>query len=806
MSLVNYDDVLSQLQSTGLIIDKELSYDARIQRWKVDGEDREKRGWTKLREWTSTAGNTYIVGCFGVWRGNDDGYTKIEISKDSATALTTADKAAIKAALKENERKLAEVRRAEIKRAAQWAGSVWAKCEPCQAHDYLTIKQIQPHGLRILPDSIGEMTLTGIDDSNFYRLKMAAGALVVPMHDAKGTIQGLQFIYAKGHPRRAKIERDKEFWPSGMAMGGTFGLIGPVRRDGIMLIAEGYATAASLHEATGQTVAYAFSANNLIKAGKQLANEYKLLRILFCADDDYLTDNNPGCTAAANASAEIERSAWIKPVFPTDESGKDKRDGKKLTDFNDLLCMTGLPLTLADQINAKLDEMKWRDAKPRATLTPLGAGERETLKSMLTLDEAVDRFALVFGGKSTLFDYQEHILVPKADVLDIIPEHGWRDMRSVKKVVRMDEVGFDPACTDPRIKCNLWGGWPTVPKQGQCDLLLELLEYLCNEEENSRKVLEWVLKWIAYPIQHPGAKMRTALVFHGPQGTGKNLIFESVMGIYGEYGRIVDQAAVEDKFNDWASKKLFMIADEVVARQELFHVKNKLKGFVTGEWIRINPKNVAAHDEKNHVNLVFLSNESQPLVLEKDDRRYAVIHTPEKLSNDFYRQVRDEINAGGVAALHYHLLHLDLGDFDEHTKPPTTRAKEDLIEVSLDSVQRFAQEWAAGEVNDAPFVPCLGSHLFKAYRKWCDHTGERLPRSLPQFIGAIKNMPGWRAGQPLQTLENLNAGSGIKSRKMVIPPEELLRTSPNFIEKDGKTQGHWLTECFFRFATEGDFE
>ena len=39
----------------------------------------------------------------------------------------------------------------------------------------------------------------------------------------------------------------------------------------------------------------------------------------------------------------------------------------------------------------------------------------------------------------------------------------------------------------------------------------------------------WVLKWLAYPIQHPGAKMRTALVLHGPQGTGKNMFFEAIM-------------------------------------------------------------------------------------------------------------------------------------------------------------------------------------------------------------------------------------------------------------------------------------
>src|SRR4030065_250553 len=83
------------------------------------------------------------------------------------------------------ERKLAEVRRSEIKKAAQWAGAVWNKCAPCEAHDYLTLKQIKPHGLRILPEDLGEMNLAGIDDSKFLRIKSASGAPVVPMHDAR---------------------------------------------------------------------------------------------------------------------------------------------------------------------------------------------------------------------------------------------------------------------------------------------------------------------------------------------------------------------------------------------------------------------------------------------------------------------------------------------------------------------------------------------------------------------------------------------------------------------------------------------
>jgi putative DNA primase/helicase len=71
-----------------------------------------------------------------------------------------------------------------------------------------------------------------------------------------------------------------------------------------------------------------------------------------------------------------------------------------------------------------------------------------------------------------------------------------------------------------------------------------------------------------------------------------------------------------------------MIADEVVARSDVYHIKNKLKGLITGDRIRINPKNFAAYWERNHLNLVFLSNEAMPVVLEEDDRRHCVIWTP----------------------------------------------------------------------------------------------------------------------------------------------------------------------------------
>ncbi|MGN6520503.1 MAG: primase-helicase family protein, partial [Dokdonella sp.] len=163
----------------------------------------------------------------------------------------------------------------------------------------------------------------------------------------------------------------------------------------------------------------------------------------------------------------------------------------------------------------------------------------------------------------------------------------------------------------------------------------------------------------------------------------------------------------------------------------------KLKAFITGTWIRINAKNVAARDERNNVNMVFLSNEAMPVALEEDDRRHAVVWTPGGLQPDFYQAVAAELENGGVAALHDYLLHLDLGDFHENTKPPYTEAKEDLIDLGRDSPTRFHNELLLGNIGRMPFAPCLAKDAYDAYKGFCHDIGVR-PAPLPKFTNAIK--------------------------------------------------------------------
>jgi putative DNA primase/helicase len=759
---VNYDDVVSQLHAFGLDLSRFTT--GRMVRCKWNGS-RENKGWYSIHEILRDDGETMLVGSFGAWQGAENNAQKISLGKQK---LSDDQKIALAARFAEDKKRAKVQRDKEIRLAAAAATKKWQSYFPLGQCDYLVAKGVEGHGVRYT-------------ESN---------AMVIPMQDNSASIYGLQFIYGADHPRKKKLNRNKEFWPSGMAMKGHYFLIGPSPAD-VLLIAEGYATAATIFEETGQPVAVAFNANNLLPVALNLKKRYPRTKILICADDDYLTDGNPGATMAQAAALAVN-GYWVKPKFTVD------RENKKLTDFNDLYHLEGAGV-VKSQIETAIQHHGLIIAPANAGAIEEGGGVSK-LKGLVHVQEAVHRYSLIYGAKGTMYDHEEAALIPKTDVLDLLVDRGWAEwkLHAGRKVVRLSEVGFDPTEKDKNITCNLWGGWPTKPKEGQCDLLLGLLRSLCSGEEqnNSDEVYQWVLKWLAYPIQHQGAKMRTALIMHGPQGVGKNLFFETYAEIFGKYGRVIGQSEIDDKFNDWASGKLFMIADEVVARQELFHIKNKIKALITGDNIRINPKNVSAHDEKNHVNIVFLSNETQPLVLERDDRRFCVVWTPQKSSQNVYSDIAEEIAAGGSEALHHFLLNLELGDFNEHTKPPMTRSKQDLIDINLDSVFRFVMEWESGDLG-LPCVACGSEDAYRAYSIWARKQGIIKPRDLSTFAGNIVKFNGWLKTR-LLVYENYNF-TGKKVAKTLL-------FAPAYAEAatDGLTDTELRTKCYLDFKAALD--
>ncbi|WP_254257826.1 toprim domain-containing protein [Methylobacter tundripaludum] len=98
----------------------------------------------------------------------------------------------------------------------------------------------------------------------------------------------------------------------GGGLAGLFWWIGAKTEK--VLIAEGFATAATLHEESGYRVYVAFTANNLMAVGRIVREKLPDAEIVFCADNDTQTPGNPGLTKATGAAEAVGGSVTVPPI------------------------------------------------------------------------------------------------------------------------------------------------------------------------------------------------------------------------------------------------------------------------------------------------------------------------------------------------------------------------------------------------------------------------------------------------------------------------------------------------------------
>ena len=192
--------------------------------------------------------------------------------------------------------------------AALDAVAQWDAASDTGASPYLARKGVQAHGLRFAPD----------------------GCLLVPLRDAAGDLLNLQRIA----PERPAEGTDKLFLKGGRKSG-LWHWCGDPAGAGVLLIAEGYATAASVHQATGRPVAVAFDAGNLAHVAKALRQQYRAALLVLCGDDDAATEARTGTNTGRVKAEAAARTVRGLAVFP-----EGLPDGG--SDFNDMHQAQGL--------------------------------------------------------------------------------------------------------------------------------------------------------------------------------------------------------------------------------------------------------------------------------------------------------------------------------------------------------------------------------------------------------------------------------------------------------------------------------
>jgi len=249
-----------------------------------------KNGWYILHD------GAFPHGSFGSWKLDIEGTWT---AKDE-NIMTLKERSIYFAQVAEQRKQAEEEKKLRHAEARRKAVEIWEQAKPAtENHPYLVKKKIKPYGIR-----------------------QSGENLIIPVCDKDGTMQGLQFISPDG---------GKKFLP-GTAVKGCYFLIG--EPNGRVLIAEGYATAATLYEACDQAVAIAFNAGNLLLVANTIREQYPNATLILCADDDWQTSGNPGLTKATEAALTVNGLLAV-PTFP---GIRDERD----SDFNDFARLSGL--------------------------------------------------------------------------------------------------------------------------------------------------------------------------------------------------------------------------------------------------------------------------------------------------------------------------------------------------------------------------------------------------------------------------------------------------------------------------------
>lgn len=289
----------------------------------IKSEFPDDTGRDLFTDWSATADGFDLKATRSTWQSIKAGGgvgvgTLLHLAKQNGFVMPKADQPASQpnpatTARLANERAERERLQNELTASRHAAASdealaLWDAASDTGTSPYLTRKGVQGHGVRFTPD----------------------GVLLVPLRDSAGQLWNVQTIA----PEKPFNGTDKLFQKGGRKSG-LFHWCGDPAGASVLLVAEGYATAASVHQATTRPVAVAFDAGNMPHVAKALHQTHPAALIVLCGDDDLQTfaekGHNPGRDKATAAARAVAGLAVFPEGLPAGAS-----------DFNDQHAAAGL--------------------------------------------------------------------------------------------------------------------------------------------------------------------------------------------------------------------------------------------------------------------------------------------------------------------------------------------------------------------------------------------------------------------------------------------------------------------------------
>lgn len=309
-------EIQNAFRDKGILPPDRFDLDGKIHRFKADENDHKKSAWMVGFNNVTAKGENFIVVVGGSLKTGE----QVHYQSNSAK-LDKHDKKRIQEQITKAQERLKYEQEQVQQETAKEASVLWEGATGEGQHNsYLDrkhIKRSESLGVRFSKEIGGEK-------------------LLVPMRDTTGFLWGIQSISDDGSKR----------FMSGQRVKGCFHTIGPaIETASTIYICEGFATGATIFEATKQTVIVAFNAKNLTSVAQAIFEAHPDKAYVVCGDDDKWTvvNDEPKNTGREGA-VEAANACVGKVIFP-----KFKDETSKPTDFNDLSVCEGID-TVRNQI------------------------------------------------------------------------------------------------------------------------------------------------------------------------------------------------------------------------------------------------------------------------------------------------------------------------------------------------------------------------------------------------------------------------------------------------------------------------
>ncbi len=605
----------------------------------------------------------------------------------------------------------------EQKKATVFAIDLWTNSEEASTdHPYILKKKIQVKGLR-----------------------QTQKTLLVPAYEDFNDI-----------PERPvslqRIEQDgtKRFLKDGKVQG-NFCVIGMLEKSDTIYITEGFATGATVHEATDFPVVVAFSTGNLMDVCQKVKARFPDSTIIIAADNDLETESktgrNPGVSAAESVAEKLSVEYVLCPVD---------------SDFNDLMCQypekeQGL-YAVKEAVNqaqsGDIYQKVIEDYNRKYAAVMLG-GKCQVIAE--SYDPALERPFTDFLSIHEIKRFNENKTLPDPDKpknkIGVI-DYWWKSPSRKS----YDGVVFLPGQDIPNYY-NLWKGFKVKEKEGDWTLFLEHIQNVIADGDDA--IFQWVIAWMARIIQDPGGERPgTSIVLRGEQGTGKGTFVDYFGKLFGlHYLAIAHASQVVGRFNHHLKDKVLVFVDEGFWAGDK-QAEGIIKNLITEPTLTIEQKGKDIVSVKNNVNLIIASNSDWVVPAGPKERRFMVVDVPNHViqNRTYFRRLREQMEHGGLEAMLFDLKRWDYSDVDLGTIPRTKALSEQQYN-SLNNVEKFWVErlnegsLSTGQADWNAIIPV--DDFYAAYREFAENMRDRHPASKETLAKTIiKLCPEVTKGRP----------------------------------------------------------